>query len=300
MLLTNALLFLVIVLIILSAYLHLLNLDTIRQHKISHSFDRHEDILTYITFNAVSSTLKSKVAILICSKSQRWWRNVSDTNLYTTLIPSLKRTINPQEVQQYSIEVYIAHDSTDLFFIKSVNREAIATICNFTVTFISVEKRVRNKIPFNAIARVAHDLGSDFFVRINDDSEFITSAWISKGVMALKGLNPNFLGVVGPYCPDGNTKILTHDMVHRTHLDIFGEYYPDIFDNFFVDDWISSVYGTNRTVRIASWVVRHHIKRHGTRYKVRKRKFFYLNSSITQGREKINSYLSLRHEQQTT
>jgi hypothetical protein len=130
---------------------------------------------------------------------------------------------------------------------------------------VSVPKRSRNKIPFNALALVALNVGSDFFVRINDDSEFISNAWITKGINALESLNPRYVGVVGPACPDGNTKILTHDMVHRTHLRIFGDYYPDVFENFFVDDWISSVYGSNRTIRVLSWIVRHHIYRQGTR-----------------------------------
>jgi hypothetical protein len=302
MLLTSALLFIVMFVSILFIYhLHLLGLENTKLDKMSLSSEKHEDMFSFVTVNAASvPSLKSKVAILICSKSQKWWRNVSDTNLYTTLLPSLKRTVKTQEVLNYTIEVFIAHDSSDFFFIKSVNRNAIVSICNFTLTFISVKKRVRNKIPFNTIARVAHNMGSDFFVRINDDSEFITSAWVSKGIKSLESLNPKYVGVVGPNCPDGNTKILTHDMVHRTHLDIFGEYYPDVFDNFFVDDWISSVYGSNRTVRIASWVVRHHTKRHGTRYKVRKRKLFYLNSSIIHGQKKVSSYVALKYQNSTT
>jgi hypothetical protein len=104
-----------------------------------------------------------------------------------------------------------------------------------------VPKQRRNKIPFNPLARAALNAGSDFFVRINDDTEFISNSWITKGINALESLNPRYVGVVGPDCPDGNTQILTHDMVHHTHLRIFGEYYPDVFESIFVDNWISSV-----------------------------------------------------------
>lgn len=34
----------------------------------------------------------------------------------------------------------------------------------------------------------------------------------------------------------------TIDLVHRTHLDIFGEYYPPQLDNWYVDDWITYAY----------------------------------------------------------
>lgn len=50
---------------------------------------------------------------------------------------------------------------------------------------------------------------------------------------------PPFLGVVGPICYDGNQNILTHDFVHRTHRNIFQTYYPVVFSDWWMDDWIS-------------------------------------------------------------
>jgi hypothetical protein len=264
------------------------------------AFNKHTRWLSYGTlFVAESEFLgKRKVAILICSKSLKNWKNVSDTSLYTTLLPSLSRTIESQEYLDKSIHVFIAYDSSDRFYNNVLNRNAVKSSTNFNLTFISVPKRVRNKIPFNTLALVAQKMGSDFFVRINDDSEFISSAWATLGIKELEALNPKYVGVVGPNCPDGNTRILTHDMVHRTHLEIFGEYYPEVFDNFFVDDWISNVYGSNRTIRMHSWVVRHHIYKHGTRYKARVRKFYKLNSTLIQGRRKIEAYLNRTNNRQ--
>ena len=46
---------------------------------------------------------------------------------------------------------------------------------------------------------------------------------------------------MGPSCSDGNMKILTHDFVHRTHLEIFEHYYPPVFSDWWMDDWISKV-----------------------------------------------------------
>ena len=39
----------------------------------------------------------------------------------------------------------------------------------------------------------------------------------------------------------GNIAILTHDFVHRTHVDIFGFYYPRVFTDWFADDWITGI-----------------------------------------------------------
>jgi hypothetical protein len=278
-----------------------LQFSVLNQMKLIESFPplgNYEALTSHSDMKAVNSPKsKSTVAILICSKSVKRWRNVSDTTLYTILLPSLERTIDMIEIQRFSIQVYVAYDSVDNFYTKSLNRIAIISTCQFNLTFISITKRVRNKIPFNAIARVAMSMGSDFFVRINDDSEFVSAGWISEGIRTLESFVPRYVGVVGPNCPDGNTKILTHDMVHRTHLDIFGDYYPDVFDNFFVDDWISSVYGANRTKKIVSWLVRHHTQKHGTRYRVRVKKIFHLNTTIITGQRKIQDYLAFRINQ---
>lgn len=46
--------------------------------------------------------------------------------------------------------------------------------------------------------------------------------------------------------------ILTHDMVHRTHLEIFPTYYPAGLSNWYMDDWITIVYqpGLSHMVRL--------------------------------------------------
>ena len=55
-------------------------------------------------------------------------------------------------------------------------------------------------------------------------------------------------GVVGPFCEEGNQNILNHDFTARLHMDIFGmNYYPPELVDWWMDDWISSVYGDGRT-----------------------------------------------------
>jgi hypothetical protein len=96
----------------------------------------------------------------------------------------------------------------------------------------------RNRIPMNLMTRQAYDAGADYIVRINDDSEFISIGWITISVAALNAYDPPNVGVVGPsvvQCGGNcNNAILTHDMVHRAHFDIFKFYYPDRFDNWYV------------------------------------------------------------------
>jgi hypothetical protein len=120
---------------------------------------------------------------------------------------------------------------------------------------------------FIAMARAAYEAGADYFFRVNDDTE-ILERWPSAFVSALHSLPPPF-GVVGPLCQQGNTGILTHDFVHRTHMEIFEmNYYPPELVDWWMDDWISRVYGQQRTFKANSVPVVHHTGAHGQRYVV--------------------------------
>jgi GT2 family glycosyltransferase len=120
----------------------------------------------------------------------------------------------------------------------------------------------------NKIAKAAYEEGMDYFVRINDDTVFITSNWSTLAIDVLRSYDPPDVGVVGPTCNEGNTGIiLTHDMVHRTHLDIFPYYYPPVFENWFSNTWITRVYKPDRSTKLTTWTVEHLIQRNRYPYK---------------------------------
>ena len=143
------------------------------------------------------------------------------------------------------------------------------------------------------MARAAYDLGADYFYRLNDDTE-ITGRWPAKFVGALNSLPVPF-GVVGPHCKQGNSGILTHDFVHRTHMEIFSmNYYPPQLVDWWMDDWISRVYGYKRTFECKSCIVIHHTKSHGQRYKVDLDNHKNLDRLILEGRQSIRRWM-LQH-----
>jgi hypothetical protein len=99
-------------------------------------------------------------------------------------------------------------------------------------------------------------------------------------------------GVVGPLCPQGNTAILTHDFTHRTHLKIFyGDYYPPELTDCWLDDWISRVYGSNRTRQLANVAVNHHTAMHGSRYKFTPGNDQLLHGLIQRGRQQLREFM---------
>ncbi|KAG7363558.1 hypothetical protein IV203_026919 [Nitzschia inconspicua] len=237
------------------------------------------------------------VAIVMCIRSKSEWIHINETSLHTLLIPSIEKTVTPEEWKNYRIELFLGFDAGDRFWENDRHRRLLRSTTAQTqphlgINFMALTKKRPTQIPFNAVCRAAYELGADYIVRINDDTEFLTPNWITLGVQQLNQFHPSQLGVVGPKCDQGNTDILTHDMVHRLHLDIFQhQYYPDEFDNWWIDDWISLVYGRNNTKRIVEWVVQHHIDKHGTRYSVNGQLKQHLDMTLQRGRETIQKYI---------
>ena len=92
----------------------------------------------------------------------------------------------------------------------------------------------------------------DYYYRVNDDTVMETTGWTEKFIDELERFNPPKIGVVGPWFREGNVVILTHDFVHRTHIDILGFYYPRVFTDWFADDWITGVYWPERCRKVTA------------------------------------------------
>mmetsp|Transcript_23573 Transcript_23573/g.53512 ORF Transcript_23573/g.53512 Transcript_23573/m.53512 type:complete len:124 (-) Transcript_23573:19-390(-) len=85
---------------------------------------------------------------------------------------------------------------------------------------------------------------------------------------------------------------MTHDFVHApTHISIFGAYYPEVFDNYYLDDWITRVYGTARTRLLANFEVVHHLETFWTRYKATFDQDKLLDEQVAKGGQAVDSYL---------
>lgn len=225
-----------------------------------------------------------RIAVCAASKSKPSWRSLADTALSTLLIPSLNRTTLGEP---YIFTLYLAFDHDDTFWKKHVGKLGGGEIPikhNFYTS-------PAHKIPFNKLTAHAYNDGADYIVRINDDTEFTTDGWATLGVEALAGFEPPNVGVVGPTFKEGNTAILTHDMVHRTHLDIFKYYYPPVFSAWWIDDWITRVYEPGRMRKLDKWHVAHHITKHGTRYAVQHHESKNLKAEIERGRKVLREWV---------
>jgi hypothetical protein len=235
--------------------------------------------------------MEAQVCILIpvTSRNQGWTR-LEDSFLYRMPLMSLANTI---EQDNFSYTLFVGYDTGDVFFDNQTTLSSLEQWMKANVPFASLATRVidnRQRKPgpvMNFLSREAYTAGCDFMYRINDDTEFLTPKWTSKFVSALHGFTPPLRGVVGPTCHEGNAAILTHDFVHRSHLDVFPTHYPPQLTDWWLDDWISFVYGGQNTCKLADVVVRHHML--AMRYDVNWESAQMLPPLMEQGRQRVTS-----------
>ena len=182
--------------------------------------------------------------------------------LTTRCIPSMKHTSEPG----FMYRVYIGTEYDDYLITQFGALEALSS-SNFKIIPTAVAEGGTLNTVLNAIALRAYNDGAEYLSHITDDTQFLTKNWTSFATMRLKSYTPKNIGVVGPTFKEGNTEILTHSLVHRSHLDIFKFYFPPIFDNWYQDDWITFVYSPLRSTKLRKWEIRH-TQEHGTRYNV--------------------------------
>jgi hypothetical protein len=210
------------------------------------------------------------IAILVPTTSRGFrWKSITQVPVVRFLLPSIAKTVEAGFV----FRVYIGYDLGDLYFDSPVHIAGLAKIFKDEVE-ASCERRsircelvlqgfqntVRKPGPmFNFLSASAIRDGADYVYRINDDTEFRTP-WASAFTLQLANFNPPNLGVVGPTCKEGNYRILTHDFVHKTHAYVFGVHYPPVLMDWWMDDWISTVYSKDRTRRMSTVLVVHHLE----------------------------------------
>jgi hypothetical protein len=238
------------------------------------------------------------IAIVAPSRSLPSWKASTDASLAALLLPSLQKSLSFQEQHSIAVEVIVVFDEGDSFWENPSVRSTVELSVTSPVQILFMSVKKSSRIPNNEGCQMAYERGAHYIVRVNDDTEFTGVGWITAGMSSLKSFTPPNLGVVGPTCRQGNTKILTHDMVHRTHLDIFTDYYPREFDNWYLDDWISRVYGDRHTRRLTTWIVIHHTDAHGQRYNESTHQKKMLPEILVRSKQQIIDFLTLHTKAQ--
>lgn len=184
--------------------------------------------------------------------------------LFSTVLPSLLGTL-PPVTDGYDFWLYVGFDGGDAFF-EQPGRQA--EVRNWLRSHL--EKPLKQegvllqtallRFPnnalhkpgptFNFLAGAAFEDGADYVYRISDDTKLVGNAWVAQAVKTLQSFSPRDVGVVGPLSGqsrDDGPGILANDMVHRSHLSVFGFYYPPLLTGWSLSRWMSEVYGPERT-----------------------------------------------------
>ena len=234
----------------------------------------------------VQQLTKNKVIVAIgCAITSNKLVEVSENNMaqkfefLNTFLPTFCRTAS----QGFIYRFYLAYDRSDLVFANRRLRDAFHRqfykastsgsckdrgITTANLSLVECDYAGKPTWAQNDAMLEAYLDHVDYFYRINDDTKMLTGGWTQKFISTLESYDPALVGVVGPNHSGGNVGILTYDFVHRTHVDIFGFYYPHVFTDWWGDRWITHVYKPNRSTKIRK-VRLVHTRRSGRRYSVR-------------------------------
>ena len=139
--------------------------------------------------------------------------------------------------------VYIGYDCDDPLFSKKYEQEYLRIFEKY-YTHVSFQFIELHDHPgyltkmWNHLFRRAYDDGCDYFFQCGDDILFKTNGWIQDCIDTL--LEHDNIGLTGP--DNLNGRILTQSFVSRKHMEIFGEYFPEVIINWGCDDWYNWVY----------------------------------------------------------
>jgi len=235
-----------------------------------------------------------------CGITSRKVRNVSDNNIgekfqfLHTFLPTFCRTAS----LKYRYKFYLAYDRNDWVFSNLRLRDAFQQYFHASaasgscrdrdiianLSMVECQHRGKPTWAQNDAMMEAYLDHVDYFYRINDDTKMVTDGWTEKFISTLESYDPPLVGVVGPIDRGASKRTLKYDFVHRTHIDIFGFYYPRIFRDWWGDNWITQVYMPNRSTKMNMVRVLHTMSL-GQRYVVHVNVRRYLRGQLTQDKD---------------
>lgn len=207
----------------------------------------------------VGSTRQQTVAICTLTESNQRWKSLNQTTIQTLLIPSMEKTVTEHDLSTWNVVLYLGIDEADVFWKQHV--QALQT-----PEWLTVEAHFYKASSYeSSFARLMlnayNNHNVEYIVCVDDDAEFASSGWITQGVESLKTFRPVNFGVVLPTVEQQrDTDILTHEMVHRTHIDVLNKYYSKEISPMQIYNRTTSIYEPNRVKRLKDWNVKLHLK----------------------------------------
>lgn len=179
-----------------------------------------------------------KVAFLVPSTSnKRDWENAEQTHLWEILCSSLEHYTPSHE-----IKLFIGYDIEDAVYSKEQERLKFHSVfLNFEMEFFPMTEDTKGKptVIWNRLGEEAIEQGYEYFKLLGDDIKMPNdTGWLGCFINKLKK-NQNIGWSAGW---SNNNQIPTQFLVHITHYNIFGFFYPPQIHNYFCDDFMYGIY----------------------------------------------------------
>lgn len=277
-----------------------LDLNNIQFVRVTHRLINHSQLVKNVDYKAVIA-----IGGGITSKHSKTSNFETTFQIFSVFLPSFCRSVKTSDQSTFVYRFYLGYDDNDKFFNNKTLSEKFMEIFNnkilelcslnrITLRLLRCNHHGRPAWAQNDVMITAYLDGADYFYRVNDDTILLTTHWTEKFIERLHQFHPPLVGVVGPHHSGGNTAILTYDFVHRTHVEIFGFYYPRVFTDWFADRWITNVYSNSMSIGVRSDKLRtvrlKHTMKAGTRYNVHRVTGKKLLNCLHIGRHKLNTY----------
>jgi hypothetical protein len=270
-------------------------------HLENKDFDDGHDNEEFLSHEDQKRGLKSNTVALGCAMTSRMYKDLTLENLQyrlpllRTLLPSFCNTASGN----FDYHFYVSFDVDDANlqrtdFLNSIHehfQKVTSTLCpkesNVTLHFVQCSHSHNPAWAQNDAMMEAYLDDMEYYYRVNDDTLMLSPGWTETYIEVLHGFDPPLIGVVGPVHRGGNEFILTYDFVHRTHINIFGYYYPRLFTDWWADDWMTAVYGQERTVKLPGVRLKH-TQEAGQRYRVQYNNGELVHYQVAHDRRTLN------------
>lgn len=191
--------------------------------------------------NVPDSKFNENLAFLIPLRYKNEWNTIDDSFLKNMFLKSFVKTF-PKNLTytfyfgiDYDENIYTKENLTNIFEKELIDFNYKLNI----IVYPNIEKGFLTKL-WNILFEKAYNSKlHNYYYQCGDDIYFYCN-WIDTALLKLK--NNNNIGLTGPWCVNGNTKILTQTLVSNTHMEIFGKYFNENLKNWGCDVLTTSVY----------------------------------------------------------
>jgi hypothetical protein len=179
-----------------------------------------------------------KVAFCVPSTTnKRDWESAENTHLWSILCNSLEKYC-----PDHQIKLFVGYNTDDkIYSIQDERFKFNAVFKNFEIEFIPMEDNTKGKPThiWNRLGEVAIEEGYKYFKLLGDDIKMPNdSGWLGCFINRLK--KNNNIGWSAGW--SNNNDIATQFLVHKTHYDLFGFFYPPAIDAWFCDNFLFQIY----------------------------------------------------------